>query len=78
MTPRSFDVQTCREMLADQVARTIEAKARHDADYGEVAYSPPYADEPGTYWSVCQQVFAAIVYHEQFHKRLERNKRKQG
>ena len=78
MKPRSFDVQTCREMLGDELARQIEARARDDADKGLEAYSPIKPEDFYSWWDTCKNIFVAVVYHEQFLKRLERNKRKQG
>lgn len=75
MTPRSFDQETCREMVGDERARAIEAKAREDADSGR--YSPP-AKAATSYWGQCQEDFASLVYGHQFKSRLERNARKRN
>jgi hypothetical protein len=32
MTPKSFDIDTCKEVVGDGRMRVIEAKARQDAD----------------------------------------------
>ena len=34
ITPKSFDIDTAKEMLADARMRVIEANARADADAG--------------------------------------------
>jgi hypothetical protein len=74
MTPRSFDPQTSREMVGDERARTIEAKARQDADSG--IYSPPEPSGFVTYWGQAQDEFARAVYAAQWGKRKARNERK--
>jgi hypothetical protein len=40
MTPQSFDIDTCKEVIGDARMRVIEAKARHDAD-NEIIDVPP-------------------------------------
>lgn len=72
MTPNSFDPATSREMTGDDRARTIEAKARADADKG--TFDPP-AHGDGSYWAQCQAAFERQVYTAQFHKRTLRNER---
>lgn len=47
MTPQSFDIDTCKEVVGDARMRVIEAKARQDADNG-VMDAP--AMTKGTYW----------------------------
>lgn len=71
MTPGSFDPTTAREMVGDQRAREIEAKARRDADEG--VFTPPApAAALGTYWAACQETFERVVYAEQHARRLKR------
>ena len=73
MTPKSFDIDTAKEMLGDVRMRSVEAKARQDADNGAM-------DEPeranGTYWSRVQAEMAYTVYITAHRKRLERIDRK--
>lgn len=73
MTPLSFDAKTAREFTGDGPARELEAKARADAD--TATFSPPKIDG-GTYQEQVMAQMAAIVYLEQFTKRLARNERK--
>ena len=73
MTPLSFDAETAREVTGDTRSRTIETKARADADAG--TFNPP--QQPATsYWGQVQAHMATVVYAEQHQKRIERNKRK--
>jgi hypothetical protein len=73
MTPKSFDIDTAKEMLGDVRMRSVEAKARQDADNGAM-------DEPeranGTYWSRAQAEMVYTVYMTAHRKRLERIDRK--
>lgn len=72
MTPRSFDPITAREITGDELARTIEAKARRDA--GKGTFDPP--DVAGvTYWGGVQKEMRAVIYREQYKRRLSRNAR---
>lgn len=73
MTPRSFDSATCREMVGDERARSIEQKARTDAD--ALVFDPPKVTGSG-HWGWCQAEFSLRVYAAQFGKRLDRNARK--
>ena len=75
MKPGSFDPETAREMVGDESARVIEAKARTDADAG--VFDPPKG-AARTYWDAVQDKMRHIVYAEQHKKRTERNARKQG
>jgi hypothetical protein len=72
MTPKSFDVDTCKEVVGDARMRTIEAKARQDADNG-IMDAP--ADVEGTYWDRAYSSMEYIVYITAHHKRLERIQR---
>lgn len=75
MTPLSFDLATAREVTKDARVRSIEAKARLDADAG--VFDPP-ADWPtvASYWGKVQHSLELIVYAQQYKKRSERNQRK--
>ena len=72
MTPQSFDIDTCKEVVGDARMRTIEAKARQDADNG-VMDAPKEAK--GTYWDKAYSYMEYIVYITAHHKRLERIQR---
>lgn len=73
MKPGSFDPTSAREVTGDDVARTIEAKARKDAD--AQTFDPPELDGV-TYWDKVQQEMQTVIYREQYTKRLARNARK--
>lgn len=75
MTPGSFDPATAREVIGDGFSRTIEAKARADADAG--IFDPPSA-EGATYWDAAQKHMQASIYCEQHAKRMARNERKRS
>jgi len=72
MTPQSFDIDTCKEVVGDARMRVIEAKARQDADNG-VMDKPARAE--GTYWDVVRSDMEYVVYVTTHHKRLERIQR---
>ena len=72
MTPKSFDIDTCKEVVGDARTRTIEAKARQDAESG-VMDKPARAE--GTYWDVIRSDMEYVVYITAHHKRLERIQR---
>jgi hypothetical protein len=77
MKPQSFDPATSREMVGDDRARVIERLAREHADIGEDAYAPPRGTAaPSSPWAAYQEEFEAVVYREQFGRRLARNARK--
>jgi hypothetical protein len=72
MTPQSFDIDTAKEIVGDTRMRTIEAKARQDADSG-IMDKPARAE--GTYWDVIRSDMEYVVYITAHHKRLERLQR---
>ena len=72
MTPKSFDIDTCKEVVGDARMRTIEAKARQDADNG-VIDAPK--ERKGTYWDGVDSYMEYVVYVTAHHKRLERIQR---
>ena len=72
MTPKSFDIDTAKEIVGDARMRAIEAKARQDADNG-VMDKPARAQ--GTYWDGIRSDMEYIVYITAHHKRLERIQR---
>jgi hypothetical protein len=69
MTPKSFDIDTAKEIVGDERMRVIEAKARQDADNGIM-------DKPvravGSYWDVVSSDMEYVVYITAHHKRMER------
>jgi hypothetical protein len=73
ITPKSFDIDTAKEMLGDARMRVVEAKARADADAG--ISDSPKRDNNASYWDrvMCDMEF--VVYTTTHHKRLERIKR---
>jgi hypothetical protein len=72
MTPQSFDIDTAKEIVGDTRMRTIEAKARQDADSG-IMDKPARAE--GTYWDVIRSDMEYVVYITAHHKRSERLQR---
>jgi hypothetical protein len=72
MTPQSFDIDTCKEVVGDARMRIIEAKARQDADNG-VMGAPAQAE--GSYWDVVRSDMEAVVYTTAYEKRLARIQR---
>jgi hypothetical protein len=72
MTPKSFDIDTCKEVVGDARMRVIEAKARQDADNG-VMDKPARAE--GTYWDVVRSDMEYVVYVTAYEKRLARIQR---
>lgn len=73
MQPGRFDPETAREVVGDTLSRTIEAKARADADNG--SFDPPQG-VGATYWECVQTEMQAVVYRTQFQKRTKRIARK--
>jgi len=71
MTPKSFDIDTCKEVVGDGRMRVIEAKARQDADNGVVDKLTSVKTE-GTYWDQVYSYMEYIVYITAHHKRMER------
>lgn len=69
VTPKSFDIDTAKEIVGDERMRVIEAKARQDADNGIM-------DKPvravGSYWDVVSSDMEYVVYITAHHKRMER------
>lgn len=72
MTPRSFDIDTCKEVVGDARMRTIEAKARQDADNG--AMDAP-AISKRTYWDVVESIMEITIYIAAYEKRVARIQR---
>jgi len=69
MTPKSFDIDTAKEIIGDERMRVLEAKARQDADNGIM-------DKPlravGSYWDGVSSDMEYVVYITAHHKRMER------
>jgi hypothetical protein len=72
MTPKSFDIDTAKEIVGDARMRTIEAKARQDAD-NNIMDKPVIAE--GNYWDGVQSSMEYVVYITAHHKRMERIQR---
>jgi hypothetical protein len=70
MTPKSFDIDTAKEIVGDERMRVIEAKARQDADSG-ITEKPPKAKK-GTYWDVIRSDMEYVIYITAHKKRMER------
>lgn len=74
MTPGSFDIDTAREFVGDDRMRSIESKARLDADADADQYSPPQP-QGKTYWDGVQDEMDRRVYLFAHHKRKDRIQR---
>lgn len=72
MTPGSFDIDTAKEMLGNERMRSVETKARTDADGGTDAYAPPKCAGSDPYWIQVQTSMARVVYLNAFKKRIDR------
>ena len=70
ITPGSFDAVTAKDIVGDTRMRTIEAKARADAEAG--TYDPPPTKKTGTYWSQVDSSMEVVLYAETYKKRLAR------
>jgi len=68
VTPKSFDIDTCKEVVGDAKMRVIEAKARQDADNGIMEKFQPAK----TYWDMVRSVMEYVVYTTAHKKRMER------
>jgi hypothetical protein len=69
MTPNSFDIDTCKEVIGDERMRTIEAKARQDADNGIMEKFQPLK---GSYWIDVKSIMEYVIYTTAHKKRMER------
>ena len=72
LKPLNFDATTAREVIGDPLSRTVETKARSDADAG--LFDPP-RQSACTYWGEVQAHMLDVVYMTQHQKRNARNKR---
>jgi hypothetical protein len=69
MTPKSFDIDTCKEVIGDERMRIIEAKARQDADSGILEKFQP---TKGSYWADVKSIMEYVIYTNAHKKRMER------
>lgn len=74
MTPKSYDIDTAKEMVGDARMRFIEAKARRDADNG-VRDGMAHVETEVSYWDRVVQSMELVVYDATYRKRLERIQR---
>jgi hypothetical protein len=70
VTPNSFDIDTCKEIIGDAKMRVIEGKARQDADNGVI--DPPTTGSKESYWVDVKSIMEGVVYVTAHKKRLER------
>jgi hypothetical protein len=68
MTPKSFDIDTCKEVIGDERMRVIEAKARQDADNGIMEKFQPAE----AYWEQVKSIMEYVIYTTAHKKRMER------
>ena len=68
MTPKSFDIDTCKEVVGDERMRVIEAKARQDADNGITEKFQPAEG----YWEKVKSIMEYVIYTTAHKKRMER------
>ena len=74
MTPKSFDIDTAKEIVGDARMRVIEAKARQDADNAS-GYGMAHVKPEVGYWDRVVQSMELVVYDATYRKRLERTQR---
>jgi hypothetical protein len=72
MRPLSFDIDTAKEVVGDARMRTIESKARQDADNRKM--DAPEV-EGQSYWERVTAGMEYVVYAEAFNKRMARIQR---
>lgn len=72
MTPKSFDIDTAKEMIGDARMRVIEAKARADTEVGVKDTPKPVI---GSYWDRIRGDMEYIIYIYTHQKRTERMER---
>ena len=68
VTPKSFDIDTCKEVVGDERMRVIEATARHDADNGILQKFQPAE----MYWDKVKSIMEYVIYTTAHKKRMER------
>jgi hypothetical protein len=69
VTPNSFDIDTCKEIIGDAKMRVIEAKARQDADNGIMQ---KFQRPKGSYWIDVKSIMEYVIYTTAHKKRMER------
>jgi hypothetical protein len=69
VTPKSFDIDTCKEVVGDERMRVIEGTARHDADNGIMQKFQPLK---GSYWIDVKSIMEHVIYTTAHKKRMER------
>lgn len=75
MKAQSFDLITCRDCVGDERSRTLESKARKDAERN--VYEPPHKQLAETYWDAVRDSMELLVYRAAFQRRKERLERMQ-
>jgi hypothetical protein len=73
MIAKSFDDSTCREVTGDGRSKSIEEKARKDAETAN--YDPPKISKTGSYWSEVTETMEMYVYIAAYKKRVARIER---
>jgi len=73
MTPRSFDIDTCKEIIGDAGTRVIEANAREDAE--SCKFNLINIPDQVSYWEKIRLQMQRVIYATAHLKRLERIKR---
>ena len=73
MTPRSMDIDTCKEIIGDAQTRVIEANAREDAE--SYKFNKVNIPDQVSYWEKIRLQMQQIIYATAHSKRLERIKR---
>lgn len=68
MTPNSFDIDTCKEVVGDERMRAIEAQARQNADNGILEKFQPAE----AYWDKVRSIMEYVIYTTAHKKRMER------
>jgi hypothetical protein len=69
MTPKSFDIDTCKEVIGDELMRAIEAQARQDADN---CIMQKFQPTNGSYWIDVKSIMGYVIYTTAHKKRMER------
>ena len=72
MTPKSFDIDTCKQVVGDSRMRGIETNARQDADNGVTQKFDIDKYHKETYWGQVGLVMEYVIYTTTHKKRVER------
>jgi hypothetical protein len=70
MTPKSFDTDTCNEMIGDARQRYINRLVDEDIKSGYIRGWP--VDESKSYWAQASQEFERISYMSAYKNKLDR------